>query len=112
MYYLDFFTRMHELLAPRTYLEIGVAHGKSIRLARGRAVGIDPGYSITFPIDNDLALIRTTSDEYFSREDPLAPTGGRPFDMAFIDGLHLFKFALRDFINTERHCTTQSVICF
>jgi hypothetical protein len=75
-------------------------------------VCIDPGYAIIVPLDGDVALIRTTSDEYFSREDPLEPTGGRAFDMAFIDGLHLFEFALRDFINTERHCTEQSVIVF
>jgi hypothetical protein len=112
MYYLDFFQQMHERLQPRTYLEIGVAEGKSIRLARCRAVGIDPGYAITYPIDNDLALVRTTSDEYFTRENPLEPTGGRAFDMAFIDGLHLFEFALRDFINTEAHSTEQSLIVF
>ena len=112
MYYLDFFRQMHENLQPRTYLEIGVAEGKSIRLARCRAVGIDPGFKIVFPIDNDLALMRTTSDEYFSRENPLEPTGGQSFDLAFIDGLHLFEFALRDFINTERHCNEQSLIVF
>ncbi len=112
MYYLDFFTQMHERLQPETYLEIGVAEGKSIRLSSCRSVGIDPGYAIIVPLDGDLALIRTTSDEYFSRPDPLEPTSGRPFDMAFIDGLHLFEFALRDFIHTERHCTAQSVIVF
>ena len=31
-------------------------------------------------------------------------------DFAFIDGMHLFEFALRDFMNLERHCTPQSVI--
>lgn len=112
MYYLDFFTQMHARLQPETYLEIGVAAGKSLRLASCRSVGIDPGYAITVPIDGDVALVRTTSDEYFNRPDPLAPTDGRPFDMAFIDGLHLFEFALRDFINTERCCTEQSLIVF
>lgn len=112
MYYLDFFVGMHARLAPQTYLEIGVASGKSLRLASCRRVGIDPGYAITVPIDGDIALFRTTSDEYFSRPDPLAATGGRPFDMAFIDGLHLFEFALRDFINTEKHCARNGVIVF
>jgi len=112
MYYLDFFAQMHARLKPETYLEIGVAAGKSLRLSSCRSVGVDPGYAITVPIDGDIALMRTTSDEYFNRPDPLAPTDGRPFDMAFIDGLHLFEFALRDFINTERHCAEQSLIVF
>lgn len=112
MYYLDFFAQMHARLQPHAYLEIGVASGKSLRLASCRAVGVDPGYAITVPIDGDIALFRTTSDEYFSRPDPLAPTGGARFDMAFIDGLHLFEFALRDFINTERHCSPHGLIVF
>lgn len=112
MHYVDFFVQMHAQLQPRTYLEIGVAEGRSIRLSSCRSVGIDPGFKIVAPLDGDYALIRTTSDEYFSRENPLEPTGGRPFDLAFIDGLHLFEFALRDFINTERHCTEQSLIVF
>lgn len=112
MDYLDFLPGVHERLAPSTYLEIGIRNGVSLSLARCRRVGIDPAYNLTAEIDGDLALFRTTSDEYFNRPDPLAPTGGRPFDLAFIDGLHLFEFALRDFINTERHCSPRSVIVF
>ena len=59
-----------------------------------------------------MQLFRTTSDEYFARPDPLAPLGGLPFDLAFIDGLHLFEFALRDFINAERGSRPGAVILF
>lgn len=112
MYYLSFFEELHARLQPTAYLEIGVASGKSLRLAGCRAVGVDPGYAINVPLDGDFALFRTSSDEYFAREDPLAATSGKTFDLAFIDGLHLFEFALRDFINTERHCSAKSVIVF
>ena len=51
-------------------------------------------------------------DEYFARPEPLAATGGEPFDLSFIDGLHLFEFAYRDFINAERHSSARGVIIF
>lgn len=112
MRYLPFLSSVHELVRPQNYLEIGVDHGHSLALAECRSVGIDPAYSITAEIKTDVALFRTTTDEYFARPEPLAPTNGEPFDLAFIDGMHLFEFALRDFIYTERSCRPSSVIVF
>ncbi|GAA1853662.1 class I SAM-dependent methyltransferase [Microlunatus capsulatus] len=112
MLYLDFLATVHERLRPAAYLEIGVRNGGSLALARGRAVGIDPAFAIHAELDGDVALFRTTSDEYFSRPDPLAPTGGQPFELSFIDGLHLFEFALRDFIFAERHSAARGMIVF
>lgn len=112
MHYLSFLRSVHDHLAPERYLEIGVRNGVSLSLARCRAVGIDPAYSITAELDGDVVLLRTTSDEYFARPDPLAVTGGLPFDLSFIDGLHLFEFSLRDFINAERYSSAKSVIIF
>jgi hypothetical protein len=39
-----------------------------------------------------------------------ADFGGQPVELAFIDGMHHFEFALRDFANTERFCTPRSTI--
>jgi hypothetical protein len=36
--------------------------------------------------------------------------GGKPLDMAFIDGMHHFEYALRDFINIEPLCGPRSLI--
>ena len=112
MRYSEFLSSVHSLVRPRRYLEIGVRTGMSLALARCRSVGIDPAYSIEAELDADVALFRTTSDEYFARPDPLAPVQGQPFDLAFIDGMHLFEFALRDFINVERQTDWTSVIVF
>jgi hypothetical protein len=112
MRYLTFLQSVHESLAPTTYLEIGIRNGGSLALSRCRSVGIDPAYNLTAELDCDLALFRTVSDEYFSRPDPLAPFGGKPVEMAFIDGLHLFEFALRDFTYVERHSAPAGVIVF
>jgi hypothetical protein len=44
-----------------------------------------------------------TSDDFFAHHDASRYLGG-PADLAFIDGLHHFEFALRDFMNCEAHC--------
>jgi hypothetical protein len=112
MLYRPFLTSVHELLKPRHYLEVGVREGRSLALAKCPAVGLDPFYGITAELSNQVTLFRTTSDEYFSRPDPLAVTGGEPFDLSFIDGLHLFEFAFRDFVNAEKHSSPNGVIIF
>lgn len=110
MDYLPFLRAAHELIEPETYLEIGVRAGKSMAQSRCRSVGIDPDFAIIWEVHCDVHLFRTTSDEYFARPDPLEPTRGVPFDLVFIDGLHLFEFALRDFINVERHSSPRTAV--
>lgn len=106
----QFLTSLHEQLAPRSYLETGVSTGLSLALARCRSIGIDPAFSITSEIHCDVALFREGSDDFFARDNPTAHFGGDPIDLAFIDGMHLFEYALRDFMNVERHAAPHSVI--
>ncbi|WP_344079518.1 class I SAM-dependent methyltransferase [Luedemannella helvata] len=105
-----FLTELHEKLKPRTYLETGVSTGLSLALSRCRSIGIDPAFAITSEIRCDVALYREGSDDFFARPDPTAHFGGDPIDLAFIDGMHLFEYALRDFMNIERHAAAHSVI--
>ncbi|GAB3757791.1 class I SAM-dependent methyltransferase [Microlunatus parietis] len=107
---LEVLAEIHRRLQPERYLEIGVRQGHSLALARCQAIGIDPQYAIEAELRCDVALFRTTSDDYFNRPDPLEPTGGRPFDLAYVDGLHLFEFVLRDVINVERCSSPRGVI--
>ncbi len=100
---------LHRQLRPRTYLEIGVANGSSLALSSVPSVAIDPAYSVTRELHAPVRLARTTSDEYFASTDPKEWLGG-PIDLAFIDGMHLFEYALRDFINVEKHCRWSSVV--
>ena len=44
-----------------------------------------------------------TSDDFFASHDLAQVLGGRPVDLAYIDGMHQFEFALRDFMNLERY---------
>jgi hypothetical protein len=96
--------RIHQVLKPRTYVEIGVETGASIRLAAPEtlAVGIDPEALITSRLAPNVRICCQTSDEFFARDDLAAQLDGLPVDLAFIDGMHHFEFALRDFMNLER----------
>jgi hypothetical protein len=102
--------QLHACLEPRTYLEIGVSNGMSMSLSRTRSLGVDPYYSIRRELHCDLQLVRASSDEFFARDGAFGHFGGLPVDLAFIDGMHLAEYALRDFINTERQAHPASVI--
>jgi hypothetical protein len=106
---LDF---MHVQLLPRTYVEIGVNRGNSLTLALPgtRVVGIDPEPRLRHPISRYTRVFPWASDTFFELWDLEEALGGRKVDLAFIDGMHLFEYALRDFANLERYCTPESVV--
>jgi hypothetical protein len=101
---------LHEQLRPRTYLEIGVRRGDSLMLSRARSIAVDPAFTITTPINCDVQLVRRTSDDFFASPDAFERFAGVPVDLAFIDGMHLAEFALRDFMNTEKHMSRAGVV--
>jgi hypothetical protein len=105
-----FLAGLHEVLQPRTYLEIGVNDGGSLRLSRSTTIGVDPDFAVKEEINCDVQLVRATSDEFFARDEPLAHFGGRAIDLAFIDGMHLAEFAYRDFLNVERLADSCGVV--
>ena len=102
--YYDAMDLVHRHLVPRTYVEIGVATGRTLRLALpGTAcVGIDPAPRLERPAAAGQQIFAQTSDDFFATHDLGAVLGGAPMDLAFIDGMHHFEFALRDFMNLER----------
>lgn len=127
----EFLRQVHARTKPRNYLEIGVNDGRSLALSRVPSIAVDPAFKVTVPIRCDVHLVKETSDDFFAREDPIRHLRssrdprknlrrGRPLfgawmgkttvDLAFIDGLHVFEFALRDFMNTERLTGPSSVI--
>jgi hypothetical protein len=114
----DFLThlrRFHETLRPRTYLEIGVDAGRTLSLARPPtvAIGVDPAApSEAGPFSATTRLFALESDVFFSTRDVAAEFGHPAIDLAFVDGLHLFEQALRDFVHVERHAARESVVLF
>ena len=111
MEYLEFLKGLHEAVRPRAYLEIGLRHGDSLALAGCPALGVDPAFNLKVELGENVRLVRETSDEFFARAKPLKPIGAKP-DLAFIDGMHLAEFALRDFIGVERLSPWTGVIVF
>jgi len=100
--------RIHATLAPRLYLEIGVQSAKSLRLAACPAIGIDPMPILTAPLPETARLFRMGSDTFFETQAVQVLTE-RP-DLVFIDGMHLFEFVLRDFINVEAFAAPTTVV--
>jgi hypothetical protein len=104
--------RIHRHLRPRTYLEIGVSRGESLEcvLPETQVLGIDPAPRLDEAPSANVRIYRETSDDFFAKYSPRAELGGQPVELAFIDGMHHFEYALRDFINVERSCERGSVI--
>jgi len=107
----------HRCLRPRTYLEVGVATGKSLALVRAKttALGVDPENDLAdrllyHSLENLPHLFCLTSDELFAQQIPDRIFVGKQLDMAFLDGLHTFEQTLKDFINVEKLSHPGSVV--
>lgn len=110
--YLIWLERLYSLLAPETVIEIGVDQGASLALLRPPtvAVGIDPCPRVLHPLKTEAHIFAETSDDFFAQGRARTLLAGRPLSAGFIDGLHLYEQALRDFINLEACCGPRSVI--
>lgn len=96
----DFLSKLHRLLAPRNYLEIGVWHGASLVRADCNAVGVDPYPDIKKNLKSHHQVIEMTSEDFFvSRQAESLVT---PLDLVFIDGLHMIEHAVTDLMWVER----------
>jgi len=103
---------VHRILRPKIYIEIGVYEGHSLRIAPPdtACIGVDPAADLNGWHPHNLRMFAMTSDEFFQEHDLTRVMGAPHFDLAFIDGLHLFEQVLKDFIHLERFSSPQSVI--
>ena len=107
---------IHQWLKPNSYLEVGVEKGETFILSDSKSIGVDVAFQFT---STDLlqkisqrpmsALYRMPSDSFFKSFDPTKILGG-PVELAFLDGMHQCEYLLRDFINTEKSCLSNSII--
>lgn len=95
-------------IGARRYLEIGVSRGQTFRqVAIAERIGVDPRFLFdTAAIANDATILHAmTSDAFFAEA-----AGSDPFDVAFIDGLHVFEQVARDLTNILARTTWRSAI--
>lgn len=110
--YYDYLKKIHLLLRPKTYVEIGIRKGESFFLASTDtlSLGIDPEPQINQNVPENYKIYPMTSDEFFQTHDLNRELDYNRLDLAFIDGMHLFEYVLSDFINIEKYASASSII--
>ena len=109
--YYDFLERALLKQSVQWYLEIGTRNGRSLNRCQSNYIAIDPEFNLSYNIINGAKnnlILQQTSDDFFA-SGLLTKLEIQP-DAAFIDGMHLIEFVLRDFINCETNMKPESTI--
>lgn len=111
-FYYDWLERLYTVLAPETLIEIGVADGASLARVSPPtvAIGVDPNPTVNYALKAETHIFPEASDAFFARRGADALLAGRSLGVGFIDGLHLYEQALRDFVHLEAYCGPRSAI--
>ena len=110
--YLEFLKMLHKKRY-EIYFEIGARNGDSLCLSQSPSIAIDPFFQLNNdPIGKkDFCLIfQETSDSFF--KNTLPKLSHLKCQLAFIDGMHLFECALRDFINLAKISSEEALFLF
>jgi hypothetical protein len=91
--------RILEKTEGRRYLEIGIKKGETFEAVRADLlIGVDPFHVINVATCRPgMSVVPWPSDRYFLR-----PAGREEFDAIFVDGLHVFRQAYRDILNSAQ----------
>lgn len=109
--YYDFFAALHEALLFDWYLEIGCGLGDSLAPVRSKTIAVDPFFRVEMNIIGKkpaLHIFQATSDDFFAQK--FMERNGIQLGLSFLDGLHLYEYLLRDFMNTEAASHPDGVI--
>ncbi len=109
--YLRFLAQLHANRLFDWYLEIGCRDGKSFAPVRSKTIAVDPFFQTEGNIIGPkpaLHLFQSTSDDFF--DSGFLKRNKIKLSFAFLDGMHLFEYLLRDFINTEAAAAPRAVI--
>lgn len=108
--YYEVLSWIHSALRPAVYLELGVLHGGSLRLAQPPtlAIGVDPNpgsaaADSSWPTKTQLH--RLTAREFFAARLDIPPVS-----FAFIDAHHRFEEVLADFLHVESIAANSAIV--
>ena len=90
-----------------SYLEIGVAQGLTLEQVRVKErVGVDPHPQFDVSqLPKGVSFNQMESDQYFETVNRRAP-----YDLVFLDGLHVWSQTYKDLINAIHICQPTSII--
>jgi hypothetical protein len=111
LHYTRFLDQLHRHALFDWYMEIGCRTGRTFAPVRSKTVAVDPFFLANENIIGNKAALhvfQTTSDGFF--ETGFLKKMGIKLSFSFLDGMHLFEYLLRDFINTEANSTGNAVI--
>ncbi|MBL9050209.1 MAG: class I SAM-dependent methyltransferase [Tabrizicola sp.] len=109
--YYRFLKSLHRQVLFDWYLEVGCRAGLSFAPVRGKTIAVDPYFRAELNIIGQkpaLHVFQATSDDFFA--GGFLRRNGIKLGAAFLDGMHLFEYLLRDFINTEANADPNGVI--
>lgn len=111
MRYLDFFRQLHDALLFDWYLEIGCRKGDSFAPVRSKTIAVDPFFRAEINIIGKkpaLHVFQSTSDDFFASR--FLSRNDIRLGLSFLDGMHLYEYLLRDFMNAEADSDPNGVI--
>lgn len=100
--YTRFLDNLHASHVFDWYLEIGCRTGRTFAGVRSKTIAVDPYFLAETNIIGKkpaLHVFQTTSDDFFA--SGVLKKLGVKLSFSFLDGMHLFEYLLRDFMNTE-----------
>ena len=109
--YTEFLDQLHIDLMFDWSMEIGCRAGRTFGPTRSNTIAVDPFFKAEQNIINAkkrLFVFQETSDDFFAHD--FLKTMKIKLSFAFLDGMHLFEFLLRDFLNTEANSRPDGVI--
>jgi hypothetical protein len=111
MPYYRFLRGLHESCLFDWYMEVGCRSGESFAPVRSKTVAVDPFFRAEINIIGKkpaLHVFQATSDDFFATR--FLQKNDIRLSLAFLDGMHLVEYLLRDFMNTEAAMDPAGVI--